>query len=187
MMGAEKLPGLCSTLQLFCSRAASCLATGPTHSLTGGLSCWLPIPGELTFLSPLAPTSLLADTPRTLKRKSSNTKRLSPAPQLGPSSDTHTYYSESVVRESYFGSPRAASLARSSILDDQLHSDPYWSECLEPLSWAFASSGYVGSQMLAPSPGFPNPAGPGAPCVQKPLEGQRCLSFQAPVGGEVAM
>ncbi|CAO2601707.1 SUN domain-containing protein 2 [Lemmus lemmus] len=38
-------------------------------------------------------------------------KRLSPAPQLGPSSDSHTsYYSESVVRESYIGSPRAASL-----------------------------------------------------------------------------
>ncbi|KAF0881513.1 SUN2 protein, partial [Crocuta crocuta] len=67
---------------------------------------------------------------RTLKRKSSNMKRLSPAPQLGPS-DAHTsYYSESVVHESYFGSPRAASLARSSILDDQLHSDPYWGEDL---------------------------------------------------------
>lgn len=62
-----------------------------------------------------------------MKRKPSSTKRLSPAPQLGPS-DTHTYYSESVVRESYYGSPRAASLARSSILDDQLHSDAYWSE-----------------------------------------------------------
>lgn len=58
-------------------------------------------------------------------------KRLSPAPQLGPSSDDHTsYYSESVVRESYFGSPRAASLARSSILDDHLHSEPYWGEYL---------------------------------------------------------
>lgn len=77
---------------------------------------------------------------RTLKRKSSNTKRLSPVPQLGPSADTHTsYYSESVVRESYFGSPRAASLARSAILDDQLQSDPYWSECPKPFSWGFAS------------------------------------------------
>lgn len=56
-------------------------------------------------------------------------KRLSPAPQLGPSSDSHTsYYSESVVRESYIGSPRAASLARSALLDDRLHSEPYWSE-----------------------------------------------------------
>ncbi|KAK2496219.1 hypothetical protein MC885_012918 [Smutsia gigantea] len=74
--------------------------------------------------------TLFKDSPlRTLKRKSSNMKRLSPVPQLSPSADTHTsYYSESVVRESYFGSPRAASLARSSILDDQLQSDPYWSE-----------------------------------------------------------
>ncbi|XP_045690879.1 SUN domain-containing protein 2 isoform X2 [Phyllostomus hastatus] len=78
-------------------------------------------------------STLFKDSPfRTLKRKSSNTKRLSPAPQLGPSSDTHTsYYSESVVRESYFGSPRAASLARSSILDDQLLRDPYWSKDLQ--------------------------------------------------------
>ncbi|XP_045635400.1 SUN domain-containing protein 2 isoform X2 [Ursus americanus] len=77
-------------------------------------------------------STLFKDSPlRTLKRKSSNMKRLSPAPQLGPSSDAHTsYYSESVVRESYFGSPRASSLARSSILDDHLHSDPYWSEDL---------------------------------------------------------
>lgn len=75
-------------------------------------------------------SALFKDSPfRTVKRKPSSTKRLSPAPQLGPS-DTHTYYSESVVRESYYGSPRAASLARSSILDDQLHSDAYWSEDL---------------------------------------------------------
>lgn len=78
-------------------------------------------------------STLFKDSPlRSLKRKSSSVKRLSPAPQLGPSSsDTHTsYYSESLVRESYFGSPRAASHARSSILDDQLRSDPYWSEDL---------------------------------------------------------
>ncbi|KAM5332615.1 SUN domain-containing protein 2 isoform 1-T2 [Glossophaga mutica] len=77
-------------------------------------------------------STLFKDSPfRTLKRKSGNTKRLSPAPQLGPSSDAHTsYYSESVVRESYFGSPRAASLARSSVLEDQLLRDPYWSEDL---------------------------------------------------------
>jgi SUN domain-containing protein 1/2 len=55
-------------------------------------------------------------------------KRLSPAPQLGPS-DAHTsYYSESMVRESYVGSPRAAALARSALLDDHLRSEPYWSE-----------------------------------------------------------
>ncbi|KAG3290923.1 SUN domain-containing protein 2 isoform X1 [Ictidomys tridecemlineatus] len=74
-------------------------------------------------------SALFRDGPlRTVKRKSSNMKRLSPAPQLGPSSDAHTsYYSESVVRESYIGSPRAASLARSALLDDHLHSEPYWS------------------------------------------------------------
>nr|XP_003419806.1 SUN domain-containing protein 2 [Loxodonta africana] len=83
-------------------------------------------------------STLFKDSPlRTLKRKSSSMKRLSPAPQLAPSSDPHTsYYSESVIKESFVGSPRAASLARSalldrcSILDDQLHSDPYWSEDL---------------------------------------------------------
>ncbi|XP_012493600.1 PREDICTED: SUN domain-containing protein 2 isoform X2 [Propithecus coquereli] len=75
-------------------------------------------------------STLFKDSPlRTLRRKSSNMKRLSPAPQLGPSSDAHTsYYSESMVRESYIGSPRAASLARSALED--LHSDPYWSEDL---------------------------------------------------------
>uniref|UniRef100_A0A2K6F7S0 Sad1 and UNC84 domain containing 2 n=1 Tax=Propithecus coquereli TaxID=379532 RepID=A0A2K6F7S0_PROCO len=70
-------------------------------------------------------STLFKDSPlRTLRRKSSNMKRLSPAPQLGPSSDAHTsYYSESMVRESYIGSPRAAAL-------EDLHSDPYWSEDL---------------------------------------------------------
>uniref|UniRef100_A0A8D2D3G4 Sad1 and UNC84 domain containing 2 n=1 Tax=Sciurus vulgaris TaxID=55149 RepID=A0A8D2D3G4_SCIVU len=65
-------------------------------------------------------STLFKDSPlRTLKRKSSNMKRLSPAPQLGPS-DAHTsYYSESMVRES--------SLARSALLGDHLHSEPYWS------------------------------------------------------------
>lgn len=77
-------------------------------------------------------STLFKDSPlRTLKRKSSNTKRLSPAPQLGPSSDSHTsYYSESLVRQSYIGSPRAASLARSALLDSQLRSEPYWGEDL---------------------------------------------------------
>lgn len=77
-------------------------------------------------------STLFKDSPlRTLKKKSSSTKRLSPAPQLGPSSDTHTsYYSESMVRESYIGSPRAAALARSALLEDRLRSEPYWSEDL---------------------------------------------------------
>ncbi|XP_004447914.1 SUN domain-containing protein 2 [Dasypus novemcinctus] len=77
-------------------------------------------------------STLFKDGPlRTVKRKSGSMKRLSPAPQLGPSSDTHTsYYSESVVRESYIGSPRAAALARSAILEDQLDGDSYWGEDL---------------------------------------------------------
>lgn len=77
-------------------------------------------------------STLFKDSPlRTLKKKSSSTKRLSPTPQRDPSSDTHTsYYEESVVKESYFGSPRAISLARNSILNDQLHSDSYWSDDL---------------------------------------------------------
>lgn len=65
-------------------------------------------------------------------------KHLSPVPQLGPSSDPHTsYYSESMVRESYIGSPQAVSLARSALLDDRLHSEPYWSKCPEPPTGAW--------------------------------------------------
>ncbi|XP_072512255.1 SUN domain-containing protein 2-like [Notamacropus eugenii] len=70
------------------------------------------------------------DSPlRTLKRKSGSVKRLSPAPHLGPASNPHTtYYSESVVSESYVRGPRVASVDKSSILQDQLDSDVYWSE-----------------------------------------------------------
>lgn len=70
------------------------------------------------------------DSPlRALRRKSSSVKRLSPAPHLGPASNPHTtYYSESVVSESYVGGPRATSMARSSILEDELGSGSYWSE-----------------------------------------------------------
>ncbi|XP_072512244.1 SUN domain-containing protein 2-like [Notamacropus eugenii] len=69
------------------------------------------------------------DSPlRTLKRKSGSVKRLSPAPHLGPASNPHTtYYSESVVSESYVRGPRVASVDKSSILQDQLDSDVYWS------------------------------------------------------------
>ncbi|XP_044796795.2 SUN domain-containing protein 2 isoform X4 [Bubalus bubalis] len=76
-------------------------------------------------------STLFKDSPlRTLKKKTNNLKRLSPAPQLGPSSDTHTsYYSESMVRESYIGSPRAASIA-ASLTRNSLLDEPYWSEDL---------------------------------------------------------
>ncbi|KAK2121611.1 hypothetical protein P7K49_002997 [Saguinus oedipus] len=75
-------------------------------------------------------STLFKDSPlRTLKRKSSNMKRPSPEPQLGLSCDPHTsYYSESLVRESYIGSPRAAFLARSAL--EELHSDPDWGDHL---------------------------------------------------------
>ncbi|XP_055109245.2 SUN domain-containing protein 2 isoform X5 [Symphalangus syndactylus] len=68
-------------------------------------------------------STLFKDSPlRTLKRKSSNMKRLSPAPQLGPSSDAHTsYYSESLVRESYIGTGFPP---RSSL--EELHGDANW-------------------------------------------------------------
>ncbi|KAI2597863.1 Sad1 and UNC84 domain containing 2, partial [Homo sapiens] len=68
-------------------------------------------------------STLFKDSPlRTLKRKSSNMKRLSPAPQLGPSSDAHTsYYSESLVHESWFP-------PRSSL--EELHGDANWGEDL---------------------------------------------------------
>lgn len=92
-----------------------------------------------------------------MKKKSSNSKRLSPAPQLGPSSDTHTsYYSESVVRESYIGSPRAASIA-ASLTRNSLLDDPYWSEYPQPSSEALASSGNLWFKIHPPTrTGFPN-------------------------------
>lgn len=112
--------------------------------VVGLLGAWqqgLPTQNEVTrvvafpLLAGLTPSLPSWLSHRTLKRKSSNVKRLSPAPQLGPSSDSHTsYYSESMVRESYIGSPRAISLARSALLDDHLHSEPYWSAYPRSLS-----------------------------------------------------
>ncbi|XP_074127849.1 SUN domain-containing protein 2 [Sminthopsis crassicaudata] len=72
------------------------------------------------------------DSPiRTLKRKSSSVKRLSPVHLGGPASNSQsTYYSESVVSETYIGRPRdtLGARTRSSILNDEhLDSDSYWS------------------------------------------------------------
>ncbi|KAM6435902.1 SUN domain-containing protein 2 isoform 1-T3 [Liasis olivaceus] len=69
---------------------------------------------------------------RTLKRKSSSMKRLSPAPSLGISSTPHTtsYYSESVISESYLTDGRGLSLKTGTALDDPLESSSYWSEDL---------------------------------------------------------
>ncbi|XP_010187993.1 PREDICTED: LOW QUALITY PROTEIN: SUN domain-containing protein 2, partial [Mesitornis unicolor] len=57
----------------------------------------------------------------TMRRKSSSTKRLSPAPSTQTS-----YYSESVVSESYLGGSRGLAALGNSMLDDDLDSSTYW-------------------------------------------------------------
>ncbi|XP_043357675.1 SUN domain-containing protein 2 isoform X2 [Dermochelys coriacea] len=68
------------------------------------------------------------DSPnRTLRRKPSSMKRLSPAPHLGPASATQTsYYSESVISESYLGSSRGLAGGGSTVFDDPQDSNSYW-------------------------------------------------------------
>ncbi|NWW86453.1 SUN2 protein, partial [Rhynochetos jubatus] len=58
---------------------------------------------------------------RTVRRKSSSTKRLSPAPGTQTS-----YYSESMMSESYLGGSRGLAALGSSVLDDALGSGTYW-------------------------------------------------------------
>ncbi|XP_030334046.1 SUN domain-containing protein 2 isoform X3 [Strigops habroptila] len=58
---------------------------------------------------------------RTVRRKSSSTKRISPAPSTQTS-----YYSESLVSESYLGGNRGFAALGSSMLDDTLDSSAYW-------------------------------------------------------------
>ncbi|NXF02592.1 SUN2 protein, partial [Smithornis capensis] len=60
-------------------------------------------------------------TGRTIRRKSSSTKRLSPAPSTQTS-----YYSESMMSESYLGGSRGLAALGSSMLDDDLDSSTYW-------------------------------------------------------------
>ncbi|XP_063178517.1 SUN domain-containing protein 2 [Chroicocephalus ridibundus] len=60
-------------------------------------------------------------TSRMTRRKSSSTKRLSPAPSTQTS-----YYSESMVSESYLGGSRGLAALGSSVLDDALDSSTYW-------------------------------------------------------------
>ncbi|NXO36477.1 SUN2 protein, partial [Locustella ochotensis] len=60
-------------------------------------------------------------TGRTIRRKSSSTKRLSPAPSTQTS-----YYSESMMSESYLGGSRGLAALGSSMLDDDLESSTYW-------------------------------------------------------------
>uniref|UniRef100_A0A8C3U2L5 Sad1 and UNC84 domain containing 2 n=1 Tax=Catharus ustulatus TaxID=91951 RepID=A0A8C3U2L5_CATUS len=58
---------------------------------------------------------------RTIRRKSSSTKRLSPTPSTQTS-----YYSESMMSESYLGGSRGLAALGSSMLDDDLDSSTYW-------------------------------------------------------------
>lgn len=75
----------------------------------------------------------MADEPvltpgRTVRRKSSSTKRLSPAPSTQTS-----YYSESMMSESYLGGSRGLAALGNSMLDDALDSSTYWGEPSLPL------------------------------------------------------
>uniref|UniRef100_A0A663MKK4 Sad1 and UNC84 domain containing 2 n=1 Tax=Athene cunicularia TaxID=194338 RepID=A0A663MKK4_ATHCN len=56
-----------------------------------------------------------------IRRKSSSMKRLSPAPSTQTS-----YYSESLMSESYLGGSRGLAALGSSMLDDALDSSTYW-------------------------------------------------------------
>ncbi|NXQ29820.1 SUN2 protein, partial [Alaudala cheleensis] len=60
-------------------------------------------------------------TGRTIRRKSISTKRLSPAPRTQTS-----YYSESMMSESYLGGSRGLAALGSSVLEDDLDSSTYW-------------------------------------------------------------
>uniref|UniRef100_A0A8B9SQX7 Sad1 and UNC84 domain containing 2 n=1 Tax=Anas platyrhynchos TaxID=8839 RepID=A0A8B9SQX7_ANAPL len=60
---------------------------------------------------------------RTVRRKSSSTKRLSPAPSTQTS-----YYSESMMSESYLGGSRGLAALGTSGLDDPLDRSIYWGE-----------------------------------------------------------
>ncbi|XP_066489412.1 SUN domain-containing protein 2 isoform X2 [Tiliqua scincoides] len=69
-----------------------------------------------------------SSTSRSLRRKSSSVKRPSPAPSLGSNPTTHTtYFSESVISESYLNDGRGFSARGSSVLDDPLDNNSYWS------------------------------------------------------------
>ncbi|NXE60411.1 SUN2 protein, partial [Calcarius ornatus] len=86
-------------------------------------------PGDDDATTSSSSTSLLGGTQlpfkettgRTIRRKSSSTKRLSPAPSTQTS-----YYSESMMSESYLGGSRGLAALGSSMLDDDLDSSTYW-------------------------------------------------------------
>ncbi|XP_054843971.1 SUN domain-containing protein 2 isoform X2 [Eublepharis macularius] len=69
---------------------------------------------------------------RSLRRKSNSVKRPSPTPSLGSNPAHTTYYSESVISESYLSDGRGRSVRGSTALDDPLNSHSYWSHtCLD--------------------------------------------------------
>ncbi|NXW47487.1 SUN2 protein, partial [Nyctiprogne leucopyga] len=86
-------------------------------------------PGEDDATTSSSSSSLLGgqqlpfkeSTGRTVRRKSSSTRRLSPAPSTQTS-----YYSESLMSESYLGGSRGLAALGSSVLDDALDSSTYW-------------------------------------------------------------
>uniref|UniRef100_A0A8C3U9W4 Sad1 and UNC84 domain containing 2 n=1 Tax=Catharus ustulatus TaxID=91951 RepID=A0A8C3U9W4_CATUS len=86
-------------------------------------------PGDDDATTSSSSTSLLGGTQlpfkettgRTIRRKSSSTKRLSPTPSTQTS-----YYSESMMSESYLGGSRGLAALGSSMLDDDLDSSTYW-------------------------------------------------------------
>ncbi|XP_070803852.1 SUN domain-containing protein 2 isoform X1 [Pituophis catenifer annectens] len=92
------------------------------------------ISGRSSLLSGPQPLFIENPSSRTLKRKPSSVKRLSPTPSLGLNSAPHTtsYYSESVINESYLTDDRGFSLKTNATFDEPLESSSYWSEDLSP-------------------------------------------------------
>ncbi|KAK9399918.1 SUN domain-containing protein 2 [Crotalus adamanteus] len=90
------------------------------------------ISGGSSLLSGPQPLFIENSNSRTLRRKPSSVKRISPAPSLGISSTPHTtsYYSESVISESYLTDDKGFSLKTSAAFDEPLESSSYWSEDL---------------------------------------------------------
>ncbi|XP_070612213.1 SUN domain-containing protein 2 isoform X2 [Erythrolamprus reginae] len=89
------------------------------------------ISGESSLLS--VPQALFVENSnsRTLRRKPSRGKRLSPTPSLGISSPhTTSYYSESVIKESYLTDDRGLSLKTNVAFDEPLESSSYWNDDL---------------------------------------------------------
>uniref|UniRef100_A0A8B9SQU7 Sad1 and UNC84 domain containing 2 n=1 Tax=Anas platyrhynchos TaxID=8839 RepID=A0A8B9SQU7_ANAPL len=78
---------------------------------------------------------------RTVRRKSSSTKRLSPAPSTQTS-----YYSESMMSESYLGGSRGLAALGTSGLDDPLDRSIYWGDWF--LGWRRRGTGDTESSKI---------------------------------------